>query len=205
MTAEENLAVKIQSAGSAGVKKADLRKEYGDIESSLESLLTKGEIFVEKRSTAYYCYHKDFYLQSLLNSDPKFRLTYDMIKSLEETVSRSSKDVTLAVELLANNISNLARLVTETAAASPPRKSISLDAFREAFDGALVNSASSIGWVELAKVRNEVCSKCQLTAEEFYSLAGKITTDNQDKYELSTGGQEGVMVRGLVHGFVRCI
>jgi hypothetical protein len=28
---------------------------------------------------------------------------------------------------------------------------------------------------------------------------------HQDKYELSTGGQEGVMVRGLLHGFVRCI
>ncbi|MGI0019056.1 MAG: hypothetical protein ACREAY_01145 [Nitrososphaera sp.] len=213
MTAEEKLLRKVLTAGSAGAKKADLRKELGEIEAALENLVTKGEVFVDKRGSAYYCFHKNHYVQSLLNSDPKFRLTYDMIKSLEESVNSSSKDVARAIESLANNLSNLARLVTEKAegnagvlqASAAPRRTMAVTDFKKEFDGALISSASSIGWVELAKIRTDVCSKCGLASDEFYRLVGELTGQYQDKYELSTGGGEGVMVRGLLHGFVRCI
>ncbi len=207
MTAEEQLVNRIHSAGSAGVKRADLRKEYGEIDTILQDMVSKGDVFVDKRKNTYYYFHKDHYIQSLLNSDPRFRLTYDMIKSLEESVNRSSKDVTLAVELLANNISNLAKLVTENGHETPAgqKRSMNIDEFKKEFDLALANSASSIGWVELAKIRNELCDKCNLASEEFYRLAGQVTEQYQDRYELSTGGQEGVMIRGLLHGFVRCI
>jgi hypothetical protein len=211
MTAEEKLVRKILSAGSAGAKKADLRKELGEIEATLEGLVSKGTVFVDKRGSAYYCFHKDHYVQSLLNSDPRFRLTYDMIKSLEESSRASSRDLAHAVETLANNISNLARLVTERAASAPvpasaaSSRSITIVDFKKEFDSALANSASSIGWVELAKVKSEVCAKCGISADDFYRLVGELTGQYQDKYELSTGGGEGVMVRGLLHGFVRCI
>lgn len=212
MTAEEILEKRILSAGSAGAKKADLRKEFGEIDAALETLVSKGQVFVDKRANAYYCFHKDHYIQSLLNTDPRFRLTYDLIKSLEETVSASNHDVSRAVEALANNISNLARLATEgaegrsmpPASAAPPRN-LSIGDFKREFDIALTNSSSSIGWVELAKVRSDVCNKCGITGDDFYRLVGELTTQYQDKYELSTGGGEGVMVRGLLHGFVRCI
>lgn len=166
---------------------------------------------MDKRASAYYCFHKDHYVQSLLNTDPRFRLTYDLIKSLEETVSASNREVSRAVEALAGNISNLARLVTERAearsvpASAAPARSISVGDFKKEFDSALANSASSIGWVELAKVRSDVCGKCGITGDDFYRLVGELTGQYQDKYELSTGGGEGVMVRGLLHGFVRCI
>jgi hypothetical protein len=212
MTAEERLVKKILSAGSSGAKKADLRKEFGDIEATLEALVSKGEVFVDKRGSAYYCFHKDHYVQSLLNSDPRFRLTYDMIKSLEESVNSSSKEVARAVETLANNISNLARFVTERAeggaamqASAAPRRALSVADFKKEFDSSLASSSSSIGWVELAKVRSDVCAKCGISGDEFYRLVGELTGQYQDKYELSTGGGEGVMVRGLLHGFVRCI
>lgn len=210
MTAEEKLVKKIHSAGSAGAKKADLRKELGEIEATLESLVSKGLVFVDKRGSAYYCFHKDHYIQSLLNSDPRFRLTYDMVKSLEESTNASSRDLSRAVETLANNISNLARLVTERAdrpvpASAAPARSITIVDFKKEFDGALANSASSIGWVELAKVKSEVCARCGISGDDFYRLVGELTGQYQDKYELSTGGGEGVMVRGLLHGFVRCI
>ncbi|HEX6561663.1 MAG TPA: hypothetical protein VF016_06510 [Nitrososphaera sp.] len=211
MTAEERLEKRILSAGSAGAKKADLRKEFGEIDVALESLVSKGQVFVDKRASAYYCFHKDHYIQSLLNSDPRFRLTYDLIKSLEETVSASNREVSRAVEALANNISNLARLVTERAetrgvpASAAPARSMSVSDFKKEFDGALANSSSSIGWVELAKVRSDVCARCGITGDDFYHLVGELTGQYQDKYELSTGGGEGVMVRGLLHGFVRCI
>lgn len=210
MTAEERLVKKILSAGSAGAKKADLRKELGEIDSALEGLVSKGEVFVDKRGSAYYCFHKTHYVQSLLNTDPRFKLTYDLIKSLDETVSSSSKEVARAIETLAGNISNLARLVTErgtatTQASAAPSRTLSVSDFKAEFDAALASSSSSIGWVELAKIKSDVCAKCGISGDEFYRLVGELTGQYQDKYELSTGGGEGVMVRGLLHGFVRCI
>ncbi|HVX02079.1 MAG TPA: hypothetical protein VHA09_02910 [Nitrososphaera sp.] len=213
MTAEEILEKRILSAGSAGAKKADLRKEFGEIDAALESLVSKGQVFVDKRASAYYCFHKDHYIQSLLNTDPRFRLTYDMIKSLEETVGASNREVSRAVEALAGNISNLARLLTERAesrgggvpASAAPARTISVGDFKKEFDNALASSASSIGWVELAKVRGDVCAKCGITGDDFYRLVSELTGQYQDKYELSTGGDEGITVRGLLHGFVRCI
>jgi hypothetical protein len=222
MTIEENLVNRILSAGSAGIKKTDLRKEFGEIDTTLEGVIRKGDIFVDKRANAYYCFHKSHYMQSLLNSDPRFKLTYDIIKSLNESVSSSNKELTRTIETLANNISNLARVVLETKneqqsslrqqmlARDVPipvvqRRTMSVHDFKEEFDVALANSGSSIGWIELAKIRNELCDRCNISADEFYSLVGELTSMNQDKYELSTGGGEGVMVRGLLHGFVRCI
>jgi hypothetical protein len=225
MTAEEKLVNRILSAGSAGIKKTDLRKEFGDIDTALEKVISNGDIFVDKRANAYYCFHKSHYIQSLLNSDPRFKLTYDMIKSLDESVRSSNKELTRTIETLANNISNLARFVLETkndqqsslqqqmlardvpiaAAAALQSRTVSVHDFKEEFDTALANSGSSIGWIELAKIRNELCDRYNISADEFYRLVGELTSMNQDKYELSTGGGEGVMVRGLLHGFVRCI
>jgi hypothetical protein len=213
MTADEKHVIKrIQSAGSAGIKKTDLRKEFGEIDSILEEITSRGEIFVDKRAGAYYCWHRDSYVQSLLNSDPRFKLTYDMLKSIEETVGT-----------LANNVSNLSRFVLEmkneqqsslfqqqlatsaSSASAGARRTVSKAEFKKEFDSALANSASSIGWVELAKMRNQLCEKLGLTSDEFYRLVEDVTNENQGRYELSTGGGEGVMVRGLLHGFVRCI
>ncbi|HKZ61707.1 MAG TPA: hypothetical protein VJZ68_04740 [Nitrososphaera sp.] len=222
MTAEEKLVKRILSAGSAGIKKADLRKELGDVEEALEKVISKGEIFVDKRAGAYYCFHKTHYIQSLLNSDPRFKLTYDMIQSLQVSISNSNNELARTVETLANNISNLARFVleikndqqsslhqqmiaTDIPIQAGSRRAISVHDFKEEFDVALANSGSSIGWVELAKLRNELCNRCNITADEFYRLVGELTNMHQERYELSTGGGEGVMVRGLLHGFVRCI
>jgi hypothetical protein len=221
MSAEEKVSKRILSAGSAGVKKADLRKEFGDaIETTVGELVNRGEVFVDKRGNAYYCFHKDHYIQSLLNSDPRFRITFDLIKSLEESVDSSSRQVAAAVEALAGNISNLAKLVTalqqqkdlllrqQQADAAPGRAaalSMSIADFKVEFDASLARSSSSIGWVELASIRADVCQRCGLSGDEFYRLVGELTSQYQDRYELSTGGGEGVMVRGLLHGFVRCI
>jgi hypothetical protein len=224
MTAEEKLADKIISAGSAGIKKTDLRKEFGDIDIALEEMITNGDVYVDKRANAYYCFHKSHYIQSLLNSEPRFRLTYDMIKSLEESVSSSNKELAHTVEALGNNISNLTKFVLETKtylqrpsiqqqkfvsdvpiSSEVRNKTMTSHDFKEKFDIALANSGSSIGWIELARIRNELCDKYDVSPDEFYKLVGELTNMNQDKYELSTGGSEGVMVRGLLHGFVRCI
>jgi hypothetical protein len=231
MTTEEELVNRILHAGSTGIKKTDLRKEFGDIDTVLETVISNGQIFVDKRGNAYYCFHKSHYIQSLLNSDPRFKLTYDMIKSLDESVSTSNKELTRTLETLANNISNLATFVLEAkngeqqlslqhqvisrdgpiaaartgALQQQQTRTMSFHDFKEEFDTALANSRSSIGWIELANIRNELCDRYNISSDEFYRLVAELTSMNQDKYELSTGGGEGVMVRGILHGFVRCI
>ncbi len=222
MSVEEKLVNRILSVGSGGIKKTDLRREFGAIDTLLETLISKGDIFVDKRANAYFCFHKSHYIQSLLNSDPRFKITYEMIKSVDESVSSSSKDLVRSVETLANNISNLASVVLEMKndlqswlAQQTPARDVSITGiqmgtmtvqdFKEEFDVALANSGSSIGWIELANIRDRICDSCNISSDEFYRLVGELTITHQDKYELSTGGREGVMVRGLLHGFVRCI
>jgi hypothetical protein len=222
MSVEEKLVNRILSFGSAGIKKTDLRREFGDIDTPLENIISKGDIFVDKRANVYFCFHKSHYVQSLLNSDPRFKLTYEMIKSVNESVSSSSKDLLRTVEILANNISNLANAVLEmkndqqswlaqrmltrdVPITGVQMGTMSVHDFKEEFDVALANSGSSIGWIELANIRNKICDSCNISSDEFYRLVGELTSMHQDKYELSTGGREGVMVRGLLHGFVRCI
>ncbi|HZA48129.1 MAG TPA: hypothetical protein VE521_04275 [Nitrososphaera sp.] len=223
MSVEEKIVNRILSFGSAGIKKTDLRREFGDIDTPLENLISKGDILVDKRANAYFCFHKSHYIQSLLNSDSRFKLTFEMIKSVNDSVSSSSKDLLHTIETLANNISNLASVVLEMK--NDPQSwlgqqqmltrevpvtgvqmgTMSIHDFKEEFDVALANSGSSIGWIELANVRNKICDSCNISSDEFYRLVLELTSMYQDKYELSTGGREGVMVRGLLHGFVRCI
>jgi hypothetical protein len=213
MSAEQKIVERITSAGTAGIKKIDLRKEFQDmgIDVIIERLLTSGDIFVDKKGTAYYCWHKDYYLQNLLNTDPKFRLIYETIMHLEQSVNKTSDGLAKTLETLYNNVKN-----SEKSAATRSLDSISevhsndeptmhLDRFRNEFDIAIGNNSSSIGWVELSKVRNELCKKHNISNEDFYSFVEQITNLYHDKYELSTGGYEGLTVRGLLHGFVRCI
>nr|MDQ4050283.1 hypothetical protein [Thermoproteota archaeon] len=221
-SSEEKLVNRILSAGSGGIKKTDLRREFGDIDGHLEALISKGDVLVDKRANAYFCFHKSCYIQSLLNSDPKFKLTYEMIDSINKSISSSTKDLLETVETLSNNISNLASVVLEMknrqqlwqtqkildqeGPGSDERKeTLNVHDFKEQFDVALSKSSSSIGWIELAEIRNKVCNSCNISSDEFYQLVAELTSMDQDRYELSTGGREGVMVRGLLHGFVRCI
>ena len=213
MSAEEKLIQRIISAGSLGVKKTELRKEFAEAETDtiLEDMVTHGDVFIDKKGAAYYCWSKDHYFQSVLNSDPKFRLTYEAIKSLEQSVNKTSDGLAKTVGMLVDNISNLSKSTMEKNGHSSSQIVLSgpltmqLEQFKNEFGLAVANYSSSIGWVELAKIRNELYTKYNLSNEEFYCLVEQLTNKYQDKYELSTGGNEGLMVRGLLHGLVRCI
>ena len=222
MSVEEKLVHRIASVGPSGIKKTDLRREFGDIDTPLQNLVVKGDILIEKRANAYFCFHKSHYVQSVVNSDARFKLTYEMIKRVEESVSRSGQDLSVAVETLANNVSNLAGVLFEMkkdqglwlsqkkisgdeGLTNLQNETLDLQEFKERFDMALSDASSSVGWIELADIRSTVCDSCNISSGDFYRLVGDLISMDQDKYELSTGGREGIMVRGLLHGFVRCI
>src|ERR671921_1674025 len=100
MSVEEKILRRILSLGSAGIKKTDLRREFGDVDTSLENHIDRGDIFVDKRANAYFCFHKSHYIQSLLNSEPRFKLTYEMIKSIDESINSSNRDLISTIETL---------------------------------------------------------------------------------------------------------
>ena len=214
MSAEEKLIQQIFLSGSAGVKKADLRKEFAeeDIDTILEKAATHGDLYIDKKGAAYYCWHREYYLQSLLNSDPKFRIIYDAIKSLERSINKTSDALAKSLESSTNNIIlSLSKFDKENIGSSVVDKRLSADVttqleqFKTDFDNSVSNYANSIGWVEFGKIRNELCTKYDISHEEFYHLVEQLINKYDKKYELSTGGYEGITIRGLIHGFVRCI
>jgi hypothetical protein len=212
MSVEEQIYTRILSAGTLGVKKTDLRKEFAgvEIDSVIENLVNVGSVFIEKRGVAYTCWHKDHYLQNLLNTDPKFRLTIDAIRSLQISFNKTSDSLLKFADTLAND--NLEYKQTgktvEGNTLEPPandQTSMQLEEFEHLFDIAVTNNSDSIGWVELAKIRQQICKDHLITNEYFYSLVEEVINSYCDKYELSSGGSEGVTMRGLLHGLVRCI
>jgi hypothetical protein len=86
-----------------------------------------------------------------------------------------------------------------------PQKVINLQRFSEDFDLTICKYSDSIGWVPLATLRNDLSIKYEISEKEFYDLAEQLVNENRSKYELSTGGNEGIMIRGLVYGYVRCL
>jgi hypothetical protein len=213
MLADAQLMNKIYSAGQTGLKKADLRKEFpqAEIDAILEKLTNEGKIFIDKKGTSYYCWLKESYMHYLLNTDPKFRLTHEAICSLERSVSKNSDRLATALETISLRIPDTNnQAIQESRDLSQvdftsERIAVGSGLFREIFDEFVVNFSSSIGWVEIGKIRIALCEKYALTAEKFYEYLEQLLERYPDKYELSSGGTEGLTVRGLLHGYVRSI
>ena len=55
------------------------------------------------------------------------------------------------------------------------------------------------------QVRDELGQKFDLSKNEFYELVEQLVNAYHNEYELSTGGNEGLILRGLLHGYVRGI
>jgi hypothetical protein len=181
-----------------------LRKIFAgiDLEELLNKLVTSGDIVIEKKGTTYYCWHKQNYLQSLLNSDPKFRLIYESLRSLENSMTKSAFHNPMPDDMTKAEILRNEPISTDYSDSGPYSDS---SEFMKEFDKSIAENSNSIGWVELEKVRKDLSNKHIYQQEDFYNQVKLLVESNTDKYELSTGGNDGVMIRGLLHGFVRCI
>ena len=199
MSSEQLVLEKILSTGSNGIKKSDLKKEFTsfDLDQTLENLVNNGKVCVDKKGAAYYCWTAEVYVKHLNSVDPKFRILLERIKIIErklDTQSNSVKDALNGlIEVLKSENSEL------------PKALVNLDNFKIEFDTIISRSTSSIGWIELGNVRSELSQKFDLDKNEFYELVEQLVNSYQNEYELSTGGSEGLILRGLLHGFVRGI
>ena len=198
MSSEELVLEKILSTGTNGIKKSDLKKEFTafDLDKTLENLVNDGKVCIDKKGAAYYCWTSEVYLKHLYGVDPKFRILIERMKFIERKLDSHSNSVKDAL----NGLIDL--LKTE---GSDHKALVNLDNFKIEFDTILSRSNSSIGWIELGQVRNELSQKFDLSKNEFYELVEELVNAYHNEYELSTGGNEGVMLRGLLHGYVRGI
>ena len=199
MSSEELVLEKILSTGFNGIKKSDLKKEFTsfDLDQTLENLVNNGKVCIDKKGAAYYCWTAEVYVKYLNSVDPKFRILLERIKIIErklDTQSNSVKDALNGlIEVLKSENSEL------------PKALVNLDNFKIEFDTVLSRSTSSIGWIELGNVRSELSQKFDLDKNGFYELVEQLVNSYQNEYELSTGGSEGLILRGLLHGYVRGI
>ena len=221
MSLEKVVAI-IAAKGIEGIKKAELRRELQevqDLDSILQELVRTQEIFIERKGNSFYCWHKNYYLQKLLSTDQKFALLYSLMNSMQDSLNARFDSFNAGLDAVTTEVSAIAdgiRALASTGQRDTSANDLALqeqiepinidyDRFKEQLDHALASSSSSIGWVELCNVRKDLCSKMNISREQFYHSFEEVVSNNYDKYELSTGGEEGIQLRGLVHGFVRCI
>ena len=206
---------KISLSGRNGIKRTEIRKEFQNIaiDEVVESLLKKGEVVMDKKGTAYYLWQADNYLQYLLMTDTRFRLLYDTVEETKRLVENKIRQNAIntpadSTKSPSNNTEAAFEDATDRFDSVPERlEEITFDKemFRQEFDTALRRNPSTSGWVLLSRIREEMGKKCNIGQEDFYTLVENMTNKEYNTYELSSGGSEGITVRGLLHGFVRCI
>jgi hypothetical protein len=218
----EKIVATIEAKGIEGIKKTDLRREFQEVEeldSILQELVRTHEIFIEKKGNSFYCWHKNHYLQKLLNTDQKFSLLYTLMNSVQnsvnsrfeslnvslDTVTKQVRGITEEIKILASSGQRDIGPNTPMSQEQDKPIEINYDKFQEQLDQALASASTSIGWIELCNLRKDLCSRMNISREQFYHSFEEVVSNNYDKYELSTGGEEGIQLRGMVHGFVRCI
>ncbi len=218
----EKLVNTIEAKGTEGIKKAELRREFQEVEeidSILQELVITGEIFIERKGNSFYCWHKNYYLQKLLSTDQKFSLLYTLINSMQDSLNTKFDSVDASLDAVTKQVRKITDEIKVLASSEqrytgqydliPQEQTkpigINYDKFKEQLDQALASASSSIGWVELCNLRKNLCLKMNISREQFYHSLEEIVSNNYDRYELSTGGEEGIQLRGMVHGFVRCI
>jgi hypothetical protein len=206
---------RISQAGEKGLRKAELKKEFQNspVEDEIGSLVGNGDIVMDKKGTAYYLWRADEYMKYLLTTDTKFRLLYSKIEEMKTQLEDRFKYSgyfrdTDGSKSIYNYDSDSFESWNNSVNYSTRIEQISnFDnySFRKEFDSVLKKCSGSSGWVLLSRIREEMERKFNIRQEDFYSLVKEITDREYDTYELSSGGTEGITIRGLLHGFVRCI
>ncbi|HEY3526611.1 MAG TPA: hypothetical protein VGK47_10470 [Nitrososphaeraceae archaeon] len=196
---------RISLSGRNGIKRTEIKKEFQHmpVDEIVESLLETHEVVMDKKGTAFYLWEAENYLQHILTTDTKFRLLYRKIEELK-AILESNLDQRM--------ITPVSGYTSQYALDRPARDlfqdhrvAIDKDQFERDFSLVLQHNSTTSGWVSLLKIREEMNEKYRVTREDFYSLVEEIANKDYETYELSSGGSEGIILRGLLHGFIRCI
>lgn len=184
----EEVLERIISAGLNGIKKAELKKTFGKkCDSILQNLVDTKQIFVEKKGVAYFVWTHDNYVSYLSQNDPKCKIVLGMSVGKNHVITKEHT----------NNVKGTINKI-------PQQNIIGQESeFKTEFDMRLTESSTSIGWAPFSDIRKKICDSKKISTENFYSMAAELVEKHRERYEISSGGQEGIIMRGLVHGYVR--
>jgi hypothetical protein len=206
---------RISQGGEKGVRKTELKKEFQNtsIDDGIGSLIKNGDIVMDKKGTAYYLWRADDYTKYLLTTDTKFKLLYSRIEEMKTHLEAeirnggSSRDTSRTKNSSNDELGSYEgrNNSLDYSFGTDQISNLDEDKFRKEFDLVLRKCSGPSGWVLLATIREEMERKYDLRREDFYAQVKEMTNREYNTYELSSGGIEGITVRGLLHGFVRCI
>jgi hypothetical protein len=206
---------RISQGGEKGVRKTELKKEFQNtsIDDGIGSLIKNGDIVMDKKGTAYYLWRADDYTKYLLTTDTKFKLLYSRIEEMKTHLEAeirnggSSRDTSGTKNSSNDELGSFEgrNNSLDYSFGTDQISNLDKDKFRKEFDLVLRKCSGPSGWVLLATIREEMERKYDLRREDFYAQVKEMTNREYNTYELSSGGIEGITVRGLLHGFVRCI
>ncbi len=181
---------RIASAGLNDIKKAELKKTFGkDCDDILQNLIDKEQVFVKKKGVAYFVWTRDNYILHLSQNDPKFKIVLNMVMGISHSVAKVKEHT--------NNIREEVTRISQQNMVNPKSD------FKAEFDRRMIESSTSIGWAPFSEIRKKICESKKISTENFYSMATDLVKRHREKYEVSSGGHEGIIMRGLVHGYVR--
>ena len=137
----------INSFGSVGIKKTELKKKYPieNIDSLLDELIQEEKICVSKKGTFIYCWGKESFFDYLLSSDFKFKYLYKSVSNIQNKINNYSDSIFKYIENIDcelvdikksfNSIENkLNDLNNKSQKPGDFINTISLDDFKENFD-----------------------------------------------------------------------
>ncbi|MGI0027845.1 MAG: hypothetical protein ACREAD_08410 [Nitrosopumilaceae archaeon] len=186
----EEVLERIISAGLNGIKKSELKKTFGkNCDNILQKLIDAEQIFVEKKGVAYFVWTRDNYISYLSQNDPKCKIVLSMIMGKNHLAVKAKEH--------ANKIGATANKTSQQNVVGQEND------FKVEFDRRLTESSTSIGWAPFSDIRKKICESNKISPENFYSMAAELVERHREKYEVSSGGQEGIIMRGLIHGYVR--
>lgn len=186
---EDKILRKVSSSGLQGIKRIELKKTFGkNCETVLETLVEKQQVIVEKKANTYFVWTKKNYISQDTQDNTNLKL-----KGIKSSKLKSQKfEKTNHMQDAKNSINVLLQI-------NP-----NID-FKIEFDKCLTESSTSIGWMPFSQIRKKICDSQHISSDHFYTLASELVEKHRENYEISSGGNEGIMMRGLVHGFVRTV
>src|SRR5215212_4224126 len=194
MSNKDTILCAINSFGSVGIKKSDLKKKYSidNFDSIIDELLREDKVCISKKGSFLYCWGKDFFLGYLLNSDLKFKYLFEYIINVQNKINNYSDSIFKYIENLDcelveirnsfNNIENKIDNIKIESQNIDSKNTVSLELFKENFDSVLMEKSTSIGWVELSSIKTEICNICDITNNEFYNCVSAVTELHPERY-----------------------
>ena len=184
---EDEILKKISSSGIKGIKRLELKRTFGkNCENVLEALIEKQQVFVEKKGTAYFVWTRENHQTKKSQYEPTIRMVQNNVTKLKYVKPKPINPI--------HDLRNTINIFQQT---NP-----NID-FKIEFDKCLTESYTSIGWMPFSQIRKKICDSKNISSDHFYTLASELLEKHRENYEISSGGKEGIIMRGLLHGFVR--